>query len=200
MPFVAWEADGNSSDGVAVLVTIRHTSRFSVLSESGSLPKECSDMADRIGPTGQWRTSRRGRRDGALLKLFIPVVLSLCLVACAPGVANPARQPGPTPTSSGGALARIHNVAPGEFILFARITFTADTNYDQAAAILKGHIYPWTCDDPRSPTPPAVADERASFASSHTLLMSYPSWDELTRIAASPQVVSVERIALYQCT
>jgi hypothetical protein len=71
--------------------------------------------------------------------------------------------------------------------------------YDEAVALLREHLYPWTCDDPRSPTPPPADQQRASFAVTHALLVSYPTWDELTRLAASPQVVSIDGVALYQC-
>jgi hypothetical protein len=96
-------------------------------------------------------------------------------------------------------LSHIHNASPKDWSLFASITFTADTTYDQAQAILRGHVYPWTCDEPRSNVPPPAAELRANFAAGHYLLMSYPTWDELMRIASSPQVVSVEGTPLYPC-
>jgi hypothetical protein len=97
------------------------------------------------------------------------------------------------------ALSHIHNASPEDWPLFASITFTADTTYDQATAILHRHFYPWTCDEPRSNEPPPLAVLHANFAKWHGLLMSYPTWDELVRIASSPQVVSVEGTSLYPC-
>jgi hypothetical protein len=97
------------------------------------------------------------------------------------------------------ARGRIHNASPGYIPLFASVTFTVDTTYDQAQAILRGHVYPWTCDEPRSDAPPPLAEQQANFAAWHGLLMSYPTWDELARIASSPQVVSVDGTPLYPC-
>jgi hypothetical protein len=83
--------------------------------------------------------------------------------------------------------------------LFASITFTSATTFDQAVAVLGGALYPWTCDDPPTPVPPSPADQRAAFTGSHMLLVSYPTWDHLVQIAASPLVVSVDGTSLYQC-
>jgi hypothetical protein len=128
------------------------------------------------------------------------------LAACAPETTAPAALHSPTPTavpiatrSAADALSHIHNASPKDWPLFASITFTADTTYDQAQAILHRHVYPWTCDEPRSNEPPPIAELLANFAAGHYLLMSYPTWDELMRIAASPQVVSVEGTPLYPC-
>lgn len=93
----------------------------------------------------------------------------------------------------------IHHASPDYIPLFARITFTGDTTYDQATAMLNGHIYPWTCDEPRSNDHPSPAQQQAGFAASHTLLVSYPQWDELLRIASSPQVIAVDGASLYPC-
>jgi hypothetical protein len=97
-------------------------------------------------------------------------------------------------------LTRIHDVTPDALPLFARITFTPTTTYDQAVAILDHDPYPWNCDDPRTPIPPSLAEQRAAFASLHTLLISYPGWELLKRIASSPRVTSVDGIALYMCS
>ena len=105
----------------------------------------------------------------------------------------------PTPTRS--STQRSH-IAPGTWTLFARITFTTSTTYNQAVAILTaagGSPYPWTCDDPRTPTPPPLAQLRAAFASSHQLLVSYPSDSLLNQLASSSQVVSVDAASLYMC-
>lgn len=137
--------------------------------------------------------------------LLLAVAL-LLIAACAPGSVSPATSRAPTPTvntastrTTADALSHIHNVSPGNFTLFASITFTVDTTYDQAVAIMRGHIYPWTCDEPRSNTPPPSTEQRTNFATWHGLLMSYPTWDELVRIASVPQVVTVEGTPLYPC-
>jgi hypothetical protein len=136
----------------------------------------------------------------------VTMLLALMFVACAQGSSVSSMLRAPTPTAIAAstrteaeATSRIHNVSPGGFTLFARITFTIGTTYDQAAAILGGRVYPWTCDDPAAPTPPPVVDQRAGFSSTHTLLISYGGWDELVRIARSPQVVSVDADPLYPC-
>ncbi len=155
-----------------------------------------------IWTAAQRVASHRHLRDAGWLRWLLVATLLLWLGACAPLSADghaPTAAPAATRTAAE-ALARMKNITPGSFILFASITFTADTTYDEATAILRGHVYPWTCDDPREPTPPSVADQRASFAAAHTLLMSYPTWDELMHIASSPQVVSVENAPLYQCS
>jgi hypothetical protein len=145
-----------------------------------------------------------GRRQ-ALLATALLLWLVL-LAACAPGTVAPATLHGPTPTtvpastrSAADALSHIHNASANDMPLSATVIFTADTTYDQATAILRGHVYPWTCDEPRSNVPPSAAEQLAAFAASHSLNMFYPAWDELVRIAASPQVVSVEGGALYPC-
>ncbi len=142
-----------------------------------------------------------------LPKLPLLAALLLLLAACAPGRVAPATLHSSTPTATtastrttADALSRIHNASPDYIPLFASITFTRATTYDQATAILQGHVYPWTCDEPRSNVPPPPAEQRANFAAWHGLLMSYPTWDELVRIASSPQVVSVEGTALYPCS
>jgi hypothetical protein len=130
----------------------------------------------------------------------------LWLAACAPGTVAPATLHSLTPTavpvstrSAADALTHIHNASAHNMPLSATVTFTADTTFDQATAILQGHVYPWTCDEPRSNVPPSAAEQLANFAKWHSLNMFYPAWDELVRIAASPQVVSVEGGALYPC-
>jgi hypothetical protein len=101
-------------------------------------------------------------------------------------------------------LSRIHNMGPDTTPLFVRITFTPATTYEQAVSIVQSgptpaNVHPWNCDDPRSPTPPATADLKATFDESHTLVLSYAPWDALTRIAAAQQVISIDPAALYQC-
>jgi hypothetical protein len=96
-------------------------------------------------------------------------------------------------------MTRIHNASPTFIPLFVQVTFTSDTSFDQAVTIM-GRVYPWSCDEPRSPTPPPLPDQRANFAVTHHLFISYPSWDQLTHIAAASQVVSVDGVALYPCS
>jgi hypothetical protein len=159
--------------------------------------------------------SRVTRRHFILLPLLFLVLF--LFAACAPALTTPAaRGDHPTPTAipaatrtdadgrgrtrtDADARGRIHNASPGYIPLFASVTFTVDTTYDQAQAILRGHVYPWTCDEPRSDAPPPLAEQQANFAAWHGLLMSYPTWDELARIASSPQVVSVDGTPLYPC-
>ena len=145
-------------------------------------------------------------RFGRIQALLVTTLL-LGLAACAPGRVAPATLHSPTPTaipastrSAADALSHIHNASADDMSLSASITFTADTTYDQATAILRGHVYPWTCDEPRSNVPPSAAEQLANFAARHSLNMFYPAWDELVRIASSPQVVSVEGGALYPCS
>ncbi len=98
--------------------------------------------------------------------------------------------------------AQRNHIPSGTSPLFARITFTTPTTYDQAVAILTAAgdtPYPWTCDDPRTPTPPSLAQQRAAFASLHQLLVSYPSDSLLNQLASSSQVVSVDAAPLYMC-
>jgi hypothetical protein len=152
-----------------------------------------------------WRAARhsatrRHQRYAGVVKLLL-LAVALLLVACAPGTT---RSPAPTATTAStrttaDALSHIHNASPDQFSLFASVTFTTDTTYDQAVAIMRGHVYPWTCDEPRSNTPPPLSVQRANFATWHGLLMSYPTWEELLRIASAPQAVSVEGTPLYPC-
>ena len=119
---------------------------------------------------------------------------------------TPTRKPiltnhGITSTPARSSTQRNH-IPPGTWTLFARITFTTPTTYDQAVAILtaaEGSPYPWTCDDPRTPTPPPLAQLRAAFASSHQLLVSYPSDSLLNQLASLSQVVSVDAAPLSMC-
>jgi hypothetical protein len=141
-----------------------------------------------------------------LAQTLLLAVTLLLVAACAPGSVSPATARAPTPTvttaatrTTADALSHIHNASPDQFSLFASVTFTTDTPYDQAVAILRGHVYPWTCDEPRSNIPPPLSVQQANFGAWHGLLMSYPTWDELLRIASAPQVVSVEGTPLYPC-
>lgn len=138
--------------------------------------------------------------------LLITMLLALMLVACAPGssASSTLRAPTPTPPAAStrteaDAASRIHNVSPRDFTLFVSVRFTSETTFSQATAILRGHVYPWKCDEPATPTPPSTTEQQSAFAASHTLLISYPAWDELVRIARSPQVVSVDADPLYPC-
>ena len=106
-----------------------------------------------------------------------------------------------TPTPVNSSAPRNH-VPSGSSPLFVSITFTTSTTFDQAVAILKtagGTPYPWTCDDPRTPVPPSLAQQRADFLSSHQLRLSYPDDNQLQLIASSPQVASVDPYPAYMC-
>lgn len=140
------------------------------------------------------------------MQALLAMTLLLGLAACAPGRVAPTTLHSPIPTAAtastrttANALSHIHSASADDMPLSASITFTADTTYDQAAAILRGHVYPWTCDEPRSNIPPSTAEQLANFARWHSLNMFYLAWDELVRIASLPQVVSVEGGALYPC-
>ncbi len=138
-------------------------------------------------------------------------VLSLMLAMSMAACSMAGAAPNTTPIPSVNPLSRIHNMGPDTAPLFVRVTFTPTTTYEQAVAIVQNsptpaHVYPWTCDDPRTPIPPSDADLKvafegsAAFKGSHSVLLSYAPWDAITRIAASPQVVSIEPDALYQCS
>ena len=108
---------------------------------------------------------------------------------------------GSTPTPARSSTQR-NRIPPGTSPLFARITFTTSTTYEQAVAILTAagdSPYPWTCDDPRTPTSPPLAQLHTAFASSHQLLVSYPSDSLLNQLASSSQVVSVDAVPLFMC-
>jgi len=119
---------------------------------------------------------------------------------------TPTRKPtltnqGSTPTPARSSTQR-NDIPPGTSPLFARITFTTSTTYEQAVAILTAagdSPYPWTCDNPRTPTPPPLAQLRAAFASSYQLLVSYPSDSLLNQLASSSQVVSMDAAPLFMC-
>jgi hypothetical protein len=106
--------------------------------------------------------------------------------------------PGSTDTPN--PVAKIHNATAQDIPLFVSVTFTPPTTFDQAVAALGGAPYPWTCDDPRTPVPPSLDEQRAIFTGTHTLLISYPTWERLVQIAASSLVISVDGTALYQCS
>jgi hypothetical protein len=105
-----------------------------------------------------------------------------------------------TPSVTVNPLSRIHNVTPNSLPSFETVTFTPSTTFEQAVAILGSAPYPWDCDDPRTPVPPTTNAQRAAFSTSHTLFIEYASWNRLTHIASSPQVISVDGTALYQCS
>ncbi|HEX6541876.1 MAG TPA: hypothetical protein VF040_08995 [Ktedonobacterales bacterium] len=149
-------------------------------------------------------------QKAVLLAIALPLLLAFAVPACAPTTRSDtpatvhassptATRPAQSPTIAADARSKIHAASPDYIPLFASITFTRGTSYDQAVAILQRHVYPWTCDEPRSNIPPPLAEQQASFSASHALLMSYPVWDELLRIASSTQVIAVEGTVLYPC-
>jgi hypothetical protein len=84
--------------------------------------------------------------------------------------------------------------------VFAKVTFTPATTFEQAVPILGSAPYPRDCDDRRTPVPPSTDEQRAAFTTLHTLFIEYASWDRLTHIASSPHVISVDGTPLYQCS
>ncbi len=87
-------------------------------------------------------------------------------------------------------------------ILSVSVTFIPSTSYDQAAALLKAageNLYPWNCDDPRTPTAPTLAQQRTVFVSTHLLVIFYPDRLGLDTLASSPQVISIDPYPLYMC-
>lgn len=99
-------------------------------------------------------------------------------------------------------LTRIHNAQPDNIPLFVRITFAPSTTYEQAVAALETvpkEPYPWTCDEPRSNLPPPPAERKSTYDTTHSLLLSYATWEQLTQIASLPQVVSVDGTYVYPC-
>jgi hypothetical protein len=106
-----------------------------------------------------------------------------------------------TPALPSLSLHRNH-VTPGTDPLFVRVTFAETTTYEQAIASLQAvgqREYPWTCDDPRTPVPPPLAERRAAFARSHFLLIDYPSDAQLNQLATLPQVTSIDAYPSYMC-
>jgi hypothetical protein len=141
-------------------------------------------------------------RKGECRFILAVLVLAVCvagLTACAPSGASLSSSSS-TPTATVDPLSRIHNATPSSIPFVVAVRFRPSTTFDQAVAILGSTRYPWGCDDPRTPIPPSLDEQRAAFDTSHTLFIEYPSWDQLTHIAASPQVTSVDGVALYQCT
>jgi hypothetical protein len=148
--------------------------------------------------------ARRANGRVWLAGLLLTAALGMGACAATPGDAAHAGATH-TPTRIADPQARIHNVTPDNIPLFVRITFTDATTYAQAVAILESGPSgegpdPWGCDDPRTPTPPPPNVQEAVYNASHTLLLSYPTWDELLWAASSPQVVSVDAATVYMCS
>jgi hypothetical protein len=102
-----------------------------------------------------------------------------------------------------GTAAPRNHVAADAHPLFVQITFTKDTTYAQAVALLQqvGQFpYPWNCDDPPHPTPPPAAQQQEDFKSGHTLLISSPSQEALNHLAAADQVTAIDAVALTMCS
>lgn len=131
----------------------------------------------------------RQRAKLTLAAIAYELVLAACALPASPGAITATPNP----------AAKLRNAPPDSFPIFARITFTPGTTYDQAIALLPQDPYPWSCDDPATPIPPPPSALRASFDATHTLLVSYPQWDRLTVLARSPRVALIEGTALYPC-
>ena len=144
---------------------------------------------------------RRGQRD---IAFGMALALLVALAGCGTGSQRATRGNATATRQSGDALTRIHVITPESLSLFVRVTFDPETTYDQALAILIAEPHPanpylWTCDDPRTPTPPSPAELRAAFAATHAIYLSYPTWDQVTRIASSDHVLAVDDAVLYMC-
>ena len=115
---------------------------------------------------------------------------------------------GPPSVQPGGMSAQAPEKNPSQrnhvrdpSILSVSVTFIPSTSYDQAVAFLKAareNLYPWNCDDPRTPTAPTVAQQRAAFVSTHRPVIFYPDLPGDT-LASSPQVLSIDPHPLYIC-
>ena len=118
---------------------------------------------------------------------FALIILVVALVACTHS----------TPASR-------NHVPTNVAALFVQITFTKNTTYDQAIALLQQvgtGTNPWNCDDPpRNATPPTAEQQRADFESGHTLLISYPTQDQLNQLAQSDLVTSIDAIGVTMCS
>jgi hypothetical protein len=123
--------------------------------------------------------------------------LLLALAACSSGGLN---APSDAATMTVDPTTRCHNASESDVPIFVKVSFTPSTTFDQAIDILGGNPYPWTCDEPRSSTPPSIVEQRASFAATHSLFFSYPTWSQLTHAAASPHVISVDGVGLMPCS
>ena len=119
------------------------------------------------------------------------VIASPSVVVTHVGTATPTPTPvPPSPTPTVAPLTRIHNASPDSVPLYARITYTITTTYNQAVALLPNGAT-WNCDGiPRTPFPANYI--QTLYTTSHMLWMSYPTWDVLVQIASSPYVTSVD--------
>lgn len=104
----------------------------------------------------------------------------------------------PTLTPTVDPRSRIHNASPNNVPLFVSISYTSATTYKQAAAILPNGPYGENCDGvPRTPFPATYPETQ--FRTTHMLLMSYATWNQLLVIAADPHVTSVDGTSLPPC-
>ena len=102
-----------------------------------------------------------------------------------------------------GTPASRNHVPKDVAALFVQVTFTTDTTYDQAVALLQrvgALTTAWNCDDPPpDSTPPTTEQLRAGFGGDHTLLISYPTQDQLNTLAASDLVTSIDVVGVTMC-
>lgn len=129
--------------------------------------------------------------------LIVVLALTLLMTTSACQQGRLAQNP-PTPGGTSSQRNHVHDPST----LSVSVTFTASTTYDQAVTAFKAageNLYPWNCDDPRTPTAPSVSQQRITFASSHMLFIFYPTFPELDTLAASPQVLSIDPYPLSMC-
>lgn len=123
--------------------------------------------------------------------LAVAMTLMLLIVGTACTLDPSSSMAHPTPTNAVNPLSRIHNASEDNSPLFVTVDFTPTTTYEQALVILRDErVDPWGCDAPHTP-PPSRDERRAAFDRYHTLFISYPTWDQLKQIAASPHVISL---------
>lgn len=129
--------------------------------------------------------------------------LALALAACQPGAGS---------TTGGAPTGTPHSApinVPQGYQGLVSVTFTSDTTYDQAVAILQsaGMKLQVPCPNPGpiSADPTVTSrpiDQRATFAQSHKLTAVGPSGltqTMLHQVASSAQVTAVDKVPLVEC-
>jgi hypothetical protein len=160
-------------------------------------------MRDSSGATRGGARSPNAPRGwkGALGLALAVLSLAACQASFSPRAGGGA-SPSPSPSITAGDASSRNHVTPGSAPLFVRVTFTSATTFDQATAILQSAgqaPYPWTCDDPRTPTPPSLDEQRAAFNASHYLFISYAQDSSLNQIASDGRVLSIDAAPMFMC-
>jgi hypothetical protein len=138
-----------------------------------------------------------------LLFLLALACLAVLLAACQPGGSTTGSAPTNTPHTAS------ITVPPGYDGLIL-VSFTSDTTYDQAAAILQGAGLKLQVPCPNAGpivanptgTPVVRNDQRATFAESHKLTAvatSTLTQEMLNQVASSAQVTAVDKAPLMEC-